>query len=210
MNATNLAIVFAPNLIRPKIETIDAILMNSSNVNKLIYMLIFHYEQMFLGKEVDNDEDDDIALSPHLISLKAAQDKVHGSPSSDVPPPTLQTPPQVPADAAKPVQRRKLGQRGRTHTSSASLGEAKPKKKGHTKEKSGEVCASPHRYLLRKSLFVLTHFFPTKKQDHVGRRAQEEACTRCVKCCSCQKLQEIRQILQHAKGWYHEAGPDTP
>jgi hypothetical protein len=166
MNATNLAIVFAPNLIRPKVETIDAILMNSSSVNKLIYMLIFHYEQLFLNKPLEEDETEEITLSPHLITLKAAQEKAHAgdgaaaaTTGADVPPPTLATPPASPAGAtgapasadAKP-SRRKLGARGRTQTSSASLQESKAKKKGgHAKEKSADVriCSFLHCRELR-------------------------------------------------------------
>jgi hypothetical protein len=74
MTIPNIAIVFAPNLMRPKVERIEAILTNSSSVNLIISLLIQHHEVLFHGKEfVDDDSVPEVVLSPQLISLKMAQ-----------------------------------------------------------------------------------------------------------------------------------------
>eukprot|EP01122_Echinamoeba_exundans_P008937 TRINITY_DN3046_c0_g5_i1.p1 TRINITY_DN3046_c0_g5~~TRINITY_DN3046_c0_g5_i1.p1 ORF type:complete len:691 (-),score=174.97 TRINITY_DN3046_c0_g5_i1:11-2056(-) len=78
MNATNIAIVFAPNLIRPRQETMETILMSSSYVNQLIQMLIMYHDQLFMGKDLPAEGIQVVTpLAPHLISLKQAQEKVH-------------------------------------------------------------------------------------------------------------------------------------
>jgi hypothetical protein len=78
MSIPNIAIVFAPNLMRPKVERIEAILTNSSSVNMIISLLIQHHEVLFHGKEFQDDENaTEVVLSPQLISLKMAQ-SLHG------------------------------------------------------------------------------------------------------------------------------------
>lgn len=53
MNIKNLAIVFAPNLIRPRVEKIEDILANSSTVNTLMVLLVEYYNFLFLDKELE-------------------------------------------------------------------------------------------------------------------------------------------------------------
>lgn len=74
MSIPNIAIVFAPNLMRPREERIEAILANSSTVNLIISLLIQHHEVLFHGKEfTDHENAGDPVLTPQLISLKMAQ-----------------------------------------------------------------------------------------------------------------------------------------
>ena len=74
MSIPNIAIVFAPNLMRPREERIEAILANSSSVNLIISLLIQHHEVLFHGKEfADHENSADPVLTPQLISLKMAQ-----------------------------------------------------------------------------------------------------------------------------------------
>lgn len=74
MSVPNIAIVFAPNLMRPREERIEAILANSSSVNLIISLLIQHHEVLFHGKQFsENDSSHDPVLTPQLISLKMAQ-----------------------------------------------------------------------------------------------------------------------------------------
>lgn len=74
MGVRNLSIVFAPNLIRPKVENIEEILANSSAVNTLMMLLIQYYGNIFLNKEFEELEaPQEAVLSPHLISLKKAR-----------------------------------------------------------------------------------------------------------------------------------------
>lgn len=74
MSVPNIAIVFAPNLMRPREERIEAILANSSSVNMIISLLIQHHEVLFRGKEFQEQEGaTEPVLAPSLISLKLAQ-----------------------------------------------------------------------------------------------------------------------------------------
>jgi len=96
MSVPNIAIVFAPNLMRPKVERIESILTNSSSVNLIISLLIQHHEVLFHGKEFqDAEAGADVVLSPQLISLKMAQ-SLHsktGSLSAPVSPGSVPTSP---------------------------------------------------------------------------------------------------------------------
>lgn len=79
MNIKNLAIVFAPSLIRPKVEKIEEILINSTYVNSLVVLLIQYYNFIFLGKPLDENEvPQEISNKPNLISLEKAR-SIHGS-----------------------------------------------------------------------------------------------------------------------------------
>lgn len=74
MSVPNIAIVFAPNLMRPREERIEAILANSSSVNLIISLLIQHHEVLFHGKELqEQDAGAEPVLTPQLISLRLAQ-----------------------------------------------------------------------------------------------------------------------------------------
>jgi hypothetical protein len=48
MHAKNLAIVFAPSLLRPEVETMDSLLGDSLNINRILETMINHYEETFL------------------------------------------------------------------------------------------------------------------------------------------------------------------
>jgi hypothetical protein len=97
MNATNIAIVFAPNLIRPRLETMETILMSSSYVNQLIQMLIMYHDQLFLGKHLPAEGIQVVTpLAPHLISLKQAQEKAHSPGAKTV------TIAEVPVESSSP------------------------------------------------------------------------------------------------------------
>jgi hypothetical protein len=85
MTIPNIAIVFAPNLMRPRVERIESILTNSSSVNMIISLLIQHHEVLFRGKEfVEDDAGAEVVLSPQLISLKLAQ-SIHGKTGGSTP-----------------------------------------------------------------------------------------------------------------------------
>lgn len=74
MNIRNLAIVFAPSLIRPKVERIEDILGNSSYVNTLVVLLIQYYNFIFLGKPLEGDQEpQDVSLTPTLIPIEKAR-----------------------------------------------------------------------------------------------------------------------------------------
>mmetsp|Transcript_30107 Transcript_30107/g.33632 ORF Transcript_30107/g.33632 Transcript_30107/m.33632 type:complete len:169 (+) Transcript_30107:462-968(+) len=74
MSATNLAIVFAPNLIRTREETYEIILTHSTLVNSLMTLLIKRYPQIFEGKElVSADPNEGEAKKPELIPLNKIQ-----------------------------------------------------------------------------------------------------------------------------------------
>jgi hypothetical protein len=79
MTAQNIAIVFAPNLIRPKIETYEIILTHSTYVNRLIQLLIVYYDQIFLGKplppECASFESPSTAVTKHFQEPNLKTDK---------------------------------------------------------------------------------------------------------------------------------------
>lgn len=66
MGVANLAIVFAPNLMRPREESFESVVAHSSSINTLIMLLIQHYSFLFLDKEyVDEGVDiDAVTLVP--------------------------------------------------------------------------------------------------------------------------------------------------
>lgn len=79
MGVANLAIVFAPNLMRPKEESFESVVAHSSYINQLVMLLIQHYSYLFLDKEyVEEDVDIEavqlVPLSPNSnVRLKRAK-----------------------------------------------------------------------------------------------------------------------------------------
>lgn len=97
-----------------------------------------HSSYLFQGVELDKIKDEEISLSPHLISLKQAQQKLKGGsgsqettnegasstaakPEDGAPPPKLPELPDI-----KNAPRRNLRERGRT-VSTTAIGELKRK-----------------------------------------------------------------------------------
>lgn len=158
MSIPNIAIVFAPNLMRPREERIEAILANSSTVNLIISLLIQHHEVLFHGKEfADNENSADPILTPQLISLKMAQSlhSKNGSSTSvgstgsagSATNMALPTPSSAAADAEKPPVSPRGGASKSTTTedkkvASSRKGGDKPMKRSQTV--SAGSSTSPH------------------------------------------------------------------
>src|SRR5699024_7139335 len=65
MDASNLATVFGPNILKPKIDTMEKLLLDSANVARVVTSLIRHHNKIF--SEV-NSNDNNIATPSNEIN----------------------------------------------------------------------------------------------------------------------------------------------
>lgn len=158
MTIPNIAIVFAPNLMRPKVERIEAILTNSSSVNLIISLLIQHHEVLFHGKEfVDDESAPEVVLSPQLISLKMAQ-SLHQKTGGSTP--DLRTP-----DAdMKPSS-----PRGEKPAKLESTGESTPANIGGLKKSAGSRKTPGDKAIRRSQTVSSSTTAETKKRIKRGQ-----------------------------------------
>jgi hypothetical protein len=88
MTSTNIAIVFAPNLIRPRVETYTVVITNSPSVNRLLALMIDNHERLFANVRSPRGEPAEEGSTKIAVSARGARPPSSsvGSPGGELSP----------------------------------------------------------------------------------------------------------------------------